>query len=270
MNEIEVSIIMGIYNCQEYIIKSIESIINQSYTKWELIMCDDGSSDNTYAVAKEIMQQYPNKIYLLKNEKNMGLNYTLNKCLKKARGKYIARQDGDDISLPQRLEKEVSFLNEHPEYSLVSTDMVCFDDKNGEWGNSHYKEKPENIDFVKGSPFCHASAMIRKEAMEAVNGYIVDEKFLRVEDYYLWFELYERGYKGYNINEALYKVRDDKEAYARRTWRNRINEVRVKKLGFKMLNISIKYYPYIYRPILVGLLPRAIYNKLHKAKLYKN
>lgn len=270
MEKVKISIIMGIYNCEKYLAESIESIINQTFNDWELIMCDDGSKDKTYNIAQEYSQKYPNKIYLLKNERNMGLNYTLNKCLKDARGEYIARQDADDISLPQRIEKELFFLEENLEYAIVSTNMVCFDNKNGEWGNSHFKEKPQNIDFVSGSPFCHASAMIKKNALDSVNGYTVDDKFLRVEDYYLWFKLYKKGYKGYNIKETLYKVRDDKDAYARRTWKNRLNEVRVKKLGFKMLNIPIKYYPYIYRPILVGLLPKGIYDKLHRAKLYKN
>ena len=108
-----ISIIMGIYNCAETLSDAIDSIIAQTYDNWELIMCDDGSTDNTYNIAQEYKERYPDKIVLLKNEKNMGLNYTLNKCLEVASGEYIARMDGDDISLPTRFEKEIGFLNEH-------------------------------------------------------------------------------------------------------------------------------------------------------------
>ena len=106
----KVSIIMGIYNCASTLPEAIDSIINQTYNNWELIMCDDGSVDNTYEIADKYRNQYPKKIVLLKNEKNMGLNYTLNECLKHSSGEYIARMDGDDLSLPTRLEKEVAFL----------------------------------------------------------------------------------------------------------------------------------------------------------------
>ena len=98
-----VSIIMGIYNCAETLPEAIESILNQTYLNWELIMCDDGSSDDTWKIAIRYAEKYPDKIKILKNESNKGLNYTLNRCLKKATGKYIARMDGDDISMPERL-----------------------------------------------------------------------------------------------------------------------------------------------------------------------
>src|SRR5699024_2253424 len=93
-----VSVIMGIYNCEETLSQSINSIIDQTYTDWELILCDDCSLDNTYNIAKTFADQLKN-IVLLKNSKNEGLNYTLNKCLRYAKGQYIARMDGDDISL---------------------------------------------------------------------------------------------------------------------------------------------------------------------------
>ncbi len=101
---------MGIYNCEEYLAESIDSIIDQTYTNWELIMCDDGSTDNTLKIAKRYEKKYPQKIIVMKNYKNMGLNYTLNKCLEKVDSEYIARQDGDDISLPNRLEVEMDFM----------------------------------------------------------------------------------------------------------------------------------------------------------------
>ena len=93
---------MGIYNCADTLAAAIDSILAQTYTDWELILCDDGSADRTYEVAEDYRSRYPEKIVLLKNERNMGLNYTLNRCLEQAKGAYIARMDGDDVSLPHR------------------------------------------------------------------------------------------------------------------------------------------------------------------------
>ena len=89
-----ISVIMGIFNCGDTLSEAIECIVNQTFSDWELIMCDDGSNDDTYEIAISYKEKYPEKIIVLQNEKNRGLNYTLNKCLKQAKGKYIARMDG--------------------------------------------------------------------------------------------------------------------------------------------------------------------------------
>ena len=256
---------MGIYNCADTLEEAIESILKQTYEDWELIMCDDGSQDDTYEIAMQFSKQYEN-ICTFQNEKNMGLNYTLNKCLKKANGEYIARMDGDDISLPTRLEKEVAFLDSHKEYAIVSTNMIYFDGQ-GERGESNMLAFPEKVDLIKGTPFCHAPCMVRKEAYEKVKGYSVEKKLLRVEDYHLWFKMYLAGYKGYNLQEALYKMRDDRNAIQRRKFKYRINEAYVKRLIMQKFGLPIRNILYIIRPIIVGMLPRILYEKLHKQKI---
>ena len=86
MDQPKVSVIMGIYNCERTLSEAINSILEQTYTNWELVMCDDGSTDGTYALAEQYREKYPEKIILLKNERNMKLSYTLNRCLEKASG----------------------------------------------------------------------------------------------------------------------------------------------------------------------------------------
>lgn len=262
----KISIIMGIYNCEEYLEESIESILNQTFQDWELIMCDDGSTDQTYYIAKEYQKKYPDKIVLLKNDKNLGLNTTLNNCLAVAKGKYIARQDGDDISYSTRLQKEFEFLEANKKYAVVGTSMELFD-RDGLWGELKAKENPDNKSFLKGTPFYHATCMIRTEVMHEVGGYTVDKRLLRVEDYHLWCKIYSKGYKGYNIVENLYRMRDGREATNRRTIKNRINEARVRYIGFKMLDISPKYYLYILRPLLLAILPLKLYEIIHRQRL---
>lgn len=119
----QISVIMGIYNCADTLPESIESIINQTFKDWELILCDDGSSDNTYQVARQYKAKYPEKIVLLRNKKNRGLNYTLNRCLRAAKGEFIARMDGDDRCPVNRFTKELEVLRRESDIAIVSTDM---------------------------------------------------------------------------------------------------------------------------------------------------
>lgn len=261
-----ISIVSGIYNCVDTLPEAIESILAQTYTDWEWILCDDASVDNTYEIAKEYADKYPGKFVLIRNEQNMGLNYTLNRCLELARGKYIARMDGDDACSPERFEEEFRFLEKNPDIAIVGTDMEFFDET-GTWGRISHPEFPESRDFLAGSPFCHASCMVRKEAYEAVGGYSVSKKLLRVEDYHLWFKMYAAGFKGRNIPRPLYQMRDDRNAYSRRKFRYRLNETYVCLLVVKELKLPFYTAVYALRPIIVGLLPDKLYDRLHKSKL---
>ena len=258
----KVSVIMGMYNCASTLSEAIDSIFAQTYKNWELILCDDGSKDNTYQIAKEYKDKYPEKIVLIQNLQNQGLNKTLNRCLKYVTGDYVARMDGDDVSMPQRFEKQVEFLDNHPEYAIVSTPMIYFDE-NGDWGRGKSIERPTKKDFVSGTPFCHAPCMVRAEAYRSVDGYSTNLRTLRAEDYDLWFRLYALGYKGYNLQEPYYKMRDDMAAYHRRKFRYCLNEAYVRFNGFRMLKLPLKNYIYVLRPIIVGLMPKPVYLLLH-------
>lgn len=262
----KISVIMGIYNCEEYLEEAIRSILNQTYKDWELIMCDDGSSDRTYLIAKKYEKLYPTKIRVLKNSSNKGLNYTLNRCLKEAKGNYIARMDGDDRCSVDRFEKEVAVLDNQKDISIVSSYLEYFDES-GVWGICKYKEYPQKKDFLRGSQFCHAASMVRREAFEKVNGYSVEKRLLRVEDYHLWMKMYAAGYKGYNIQEPLYQMRDDKNAYSRRKFKYRINETYVKMQIIKTFKLPVHSYLFAFKPVIVGLLPAEIYNFIHKKRL---
>ena len=260
-----VSILMGIYNCADTLEEAVESIKAQTYDNWELVMCDDGSSDNTYEIAKKYNEENPEKFVLIKNEKNVGLNMTLNNCLKVAKGDFIARMDGDDISLPERFEKEVEFLLENPDYAIVSTPMHYFD-KDGIFRTGKGGGAPKKEDLVKGTPHCHAPCMVRREAYMKVDGYSVDDKLLRAEDYHLWIKMYKEGFKGYNLEEPLYMMRDDRDAIRRRKYKFRVNEAYVKCFAVKALGLPKWKYVYALVPLIKGLVPMKLYTILHKMK----
>ena len=262
----KVSVIIGIYNCENTLQEALDSLYTQTFKDFEIIMCDDCSTDNTFYIALKNQQNHDEfVIKLLKNEKNLGLNRTLNRCLNVADGEYIARMDGDDISLPNRFEKQVNFLDNNCEYGFVSSPMIYFDDK-GNFKTGIAKEKPQKMDFVYNKLFCHAPAMVRKTIYEEVGGYSEDSKTLRVEDLDLWFRIYAAGYKGYNIQQPLYKMRDDRNALKRRKLKYRLNSVIVRLRGYNMLKIPFRYYPYCIIPILVGLIPSPLYKYLHRKK----
>lgn len=262
----KISVLMGIYNCAGTLPEAIDSILAQTHTNWELILCDDGSRDRTYAVAESYRQRFPEKIILLKNEKNMGLNYTLNRCLAQASGEFVARMDGDDLCSADRFEKEIHTLQTHLDMAMVSTNMTYFDEA-GQWGKGRVIPFPTKLDFMHGTPFCHAPCMVRRSVVEEIGGYTDDKKYLRVEDYDLWVKLYAAGYRGMNLDEPLYQMRDDRNAANRRKFRYRINEARVICKAVRLLHLPAWNYLRSLRPILVGLIPMWLYEKLHKMRL---
>ena len=163
MREPLISVLMGIYNCADTLEEAVQCIINQTYTNWELIMCDDCSSDQTLEVAKQLAKK-DKRIVVIRNKKNLTLAPTLNHCLKIAKGKYIARMDGDDLCAVDRFEKELNFLEEHPEYALVSCQMNLFDDK-GIYRTINHVANPKKEDWVKKSQFCHAGCMLKASVL---------------------------------------------------------------------------------------------------------
>ncbi len=267
----KVSIIMGVYNCASTLRESIDSIIQQTYENWEFIICDDGSRDNTLEIVQEYADKYPEKFIVLRNKTNKGLNATLNRCFKMSKGEYIARQDGDDISVKTRFQQEVNFLNKHSEFAFVSSNMSFFDES-GIWGEWKNPERPQREDFFKQSPcFCHAPCMIRRKAFFDVKGYTVKKRYLRCEDVNLWYKLYAKGYKGYNIQRPLYMMRDDKNAYKRRTIKNRINIILTEWDGMRSLDCRLIEYRFwvkkVFKNVIAVLIPERLYKILHKKRL---
>lgn len=263
----KVSIIMGVYNCRnfELLEKSIDSIIKQSYTDFEFLICNDGSTNDTLEYLKKF-EDRDERIKILTYEKNQGLNYALNICLKEAKGEYIARQDDDDISNYRRLEKEVTFLDTNKEYAIVGTLADIFDDT-GVWGTYNNPEKPLKNDFYWNSPFMHPTIMIRKEAYDTVGGYRIARETRRCEDIDLFMRMYAAGYKGYNIQEKLYSYRminAPKIKY--RSMKYRVDEAIVKFKGYKEMGNLLGGIPYVFKPIIIGLIPQKFLYQIKKRR----
>lgn len=266
----KISIIMGIYkmiNKRSIVELSINSILNQTYKDFEFIICDDGSNDGTYEMVQDLIKN-DKRVILIKNNENKGLAYSLNHCLSIAKGKYIARMDADDISMPDRLEKQIGFLNEHLEYAMVGCNLLLINDK-GIWGKRILAKEPTKKSFLFTSPYCHPAIVMRKEVLDKVNNYKVEKITRRAEDYDLFMRIYANGYKGYNMQEFLYQFREDNDAYKRRAYKYRIDDVQIRYRGFKMLGLMPVGLLYVVKPLIVGLIPQVILSKMRRYRKEK-
>lgn len=265
-----VSVIMSVFNVKkyEYLLNSVNSILNQIYKNFEFIICDDGSTDSKTKEYLERISKLDSRIKIIGYKKNHGLGYSRNECIKFSKGKYIAFQDDDDFSKKERLEKEVNFLDKHPEYSFVGTIANVFD-KNKIWGTFRLPEKPQKSDFLWNSPFLNPSMMFRTSILKEMNGFRVAPETRRAEDYDLFFRLYSKGYKGYNIQQKLfnYRIEIEKEKNNKyRPMRDRIQEAKVRYKGFKKLNMRFIGIPFILKPIIIGLIPERIFYIIRKSR----
>lgn len=193
-----VSIVMSAFNEEKYIAESINSILNQTYSNIEVIIIDDASTDKT---VEKIGQIRDDRIKLYVNDKNRKLAHNLNLAIEKAKGKYIARMDADDIALPNRIEEQVKFMEQNSEVDVLGAFAVCFGD------SSAKMEYPVSHDAIKVSllfenALCHPLVMFRKESIDER----YNESYVASQDYELWSRLiWKKNF--YNMNSVLLKYR---------------------------------------------------------------
>ena len=201
----KITVLMPVYNGERYLKEAIESILNQTFTDFEFLIIDDGSTDNSLNIIKQYATK-DSRIRLVIHKQNKKIVPTLNEGLKLAKGKYIARMDCDDISMPARIEEEINFLENHQDYIMVGSDYIIIN----EFAKKlfYYAAFP-NYETIKvalsvTSCFAHGSVMYKKRSVLAVNGY--NSKIHDAEDFELWTRLIKIG-KFANIPKPLFKYR---------------------------------------------------------------
>ena len=200
-----VSVLMPVFNGELYLSDALNSILNQSYSDFELILIDDCSTDKTSEILHNFVQM-DKRIKVFRQHSNLGLTKSLNSGLAKCRGEFIARHDADDLSEPERFACQIAFLRDHPDYGLIGTAVSRIDSK----GN--IIDQPIVINGVKGiraiikglNPFVHGSIMMRKSTVDTVNGY--RSGFRYAQDYDLWLRISEITFVD-NLPERLYRWR---------------------------------------------------------------
>ncbi|MEN6379639.1 MAG: glycosyltransferase family 2 protein [Methanofastidiosum sp.] len=196
----EISVILPVYNSTKYLEECIDSILNQTFDNFELIIIDDLSTDNSREIITRKKREN-NRIVFIKNKKNLGTAGARNKGLEKANGRYIAMMDSDDISLPNRLEKQFSFLEENKDYFLIGSSGIRIDENGNYLERIKFKEDIYINSFKKSTPILQSSIMFRNINIR------YREKFLLSEDTDLYLRALTMGLKLGNIEETLVKVR---------------------------------------------------------------
>ncbi|MDR0412224.1 MAG: glycosyltransferase [Dysgonamonadaceae bacterium] len=203
-DKVIVSVVLPVYNGEKYLREAIDSILNQTFRAFELIVIDNASTDST----REIVRSYTDpRLVLVENETNRGLIYSLNRGLSVSRGKYIARIDADDISLPGKLQRQYDYMEAHPETGICGNSMESFNE------TTHYRQR---IDFAVSdreirafaffqSPFNHPSVLLRKAVLDQ-HQLQYPELYYNAEDYGLWIEMLKHT-QGHNIPAVLTRYR---------------------------------------------------------------
>lgn len=199
-----VSVVMSVYNGERYLREAIESILSQSYKNFEFIIINDGSTDGS----KKIIQSYKDARIQLINQQNRGLVPSLNTGIKTAKGRLIARQDADDISLPDRLQIQVSYLERNPNTVLVGSSMQVMDEASNIMHTHHVLLSDPELrqELLVRSPFAHGSVVFRRE--DAIQAGLYHTTHWPAEDYDLWLRLSTYGSLS-NINQPLYIYREN-------------------------------------------------------------
>lgn len=197
---------MAAYNAERYVGKAIESILNQTFVDFEFIIIDDCSTDKTW----EIVQKYAKRearIVAAKNEKNLGIAGNRNKLISLARGRYIAWQDVDDISLPKRIEHEYLFMEKNPDVGIVGGFLEIFNE-NGIVGIRNYKSEDKDLrkTIFRYSPVAQPAAMIRKKCFDEFGLY--NSRYFSTEDLDMSFRIGTK-YKFANLQEIVIKYREN-------------------------------------------------------------
>ena len=250
-----VSVLMSVYNGASTLEKAAASILAQTYRDLELILCDDASTDSTWRIMQRIAASDA-RVTIFQNETNLGLGASLNRCLSRAGGEYIARQDADDLSDPDRIERTMDFLlSSGAPYAACG--VRVFDDS-GVWSTRQFPQKITKHIIAQKNPFFHPTMIFRRAVIESVNGYRAAPETRRTEDYDLVRRLAAAGEIVENLQAILYSVYEPQEAYLRHNAKTRLYEVRVRARGLRAMGSPASDYIYLVKPFIMACVPRGM------------
>lgn len=250
----KVSIIMSVYNGERFLASAIESVLSQTFSNFEFIIVDDFSSDGTALILKNFAEK-DGRLRIIKNTGNLGLTKSLNIALKESKGEYIARLDDSDLMMPERLEKQVSFLDENKDVGLVGTWAYIIDDQGGVIGEIKHLTEDKIIkkDLIRHNLFIHPSIMFRRST--ALSAGLYDEDYKYGQDYNFYFRIFPYT-KFANLPAFLLKYRKSKESLTFIKNRKQIffaNKAR--KFAIEKKYYSKLAFVYVFLVYLTSLLP---------------
>ena len=267
-----VSVLMSVYNADKYVASAIESILNQTFKDFELIIVDDCSSDNSWDIIRKY-KKIDKRIKAVRNKRNIGGCRTLNEGLRYVRGRYVARADNDDLSMPERLGKQFKFMEQHPEIGIVGGTMEIIQEDGLVIARRKYNISDSEIrkKIFRYSPFSHPLVMFRKSIIDLVGNY--DPKYAPADDYDLYFRIGKKS-KFANIPDVLLQYRNVGNSMTHNLTRKmelatiRVRLAHSKSKHYKMsaLDRLYTYMQFLSVFIVPGKLKINIFNKMRNAK----
>lgn len=265
----KISVIMPVYNTEKYVWEAIESILSQSFMDFEFIIIDDCSTDESYKICKEYSKK-DERIRLYRNEKNMWISFTRNKLISLSTTNYIATQDSDDISIKNRLDLSLNFLEKNSDYWVVSWNNIIINEKSEIIWYRNYWDDIKNI-ILKKSPISQPSSVFRKSIFLELHWY--DKKLNYAEDYDLWLKMYANNYKIKNLNVDLIKYRlHQKQSKSMKLKETIKNTLFIQKRAIKKYKIIPNFSDRIYHLLekILLILPNSFILFLFKKLEYSN
>ncbi len=260
-----VSVIMGVYNAnRQQLTRAVESILRQTHKNLEFIICDDASTNGTTEWLAEFAKKDP-RIRIIQNPTNLRLASSLNSCIAVAKGEFLARQDDDDISDPMRLEKQIAFLQSHPDVDFVGSNCSLYNSKDGVFGERCMPPMPNKKNFLFNSPFIHGSLMFRSSCLNKDLCYAVTKWTTRTEDYEMFMRMYSFGKQGANMQENLYCYHyGGKQRHIAMHYR--VDEMVLRFRGFRSMGLLPQALPYVVKPIVLGIMPEKLVSNLRELR----
>lgn len=234
-----VSVIMPVYNTAEFVTDAIESILSQTYRNFELIVIDDGSTDNTPEILRDYKSRYPKTICLITLKRNIGDSQTTNIGFRVAKGEFIARMDADDVSHPERIVKQVAYMLKHPKVIMLGTQAEIINENGEKIGEKIFPTKHTNIykDYAIYHPMLHPSCLLRR-ALLPKKEFLYESGHRPNDDYYTFFKFLNYG-EFANLPEKLLYYRIHSKNISLQNLKKRFyNTLKIRitaiaKLGYK-------------------------------------
>jgi len=245
---------------------AVASILNQTYRDFEFIICENNASFEANGYLDSIKDD---RVHIIHSKDHTTLTQKLNLCISLAKGDIIARMDDDDVSHPNRLQEQVAFLEKNEQVDVVGCNINCCD-ATGLVTERRFPEYPQVKDFLFNLPFVHPTLCFRKEALVAVNGYNESHWCNACEDYDILLRLYEKGFRGANIQQVLFDYNIQHSFHTKTLYRVRINEAVTRAQRFYRLQLLPRYSLYVIKPLIVGLVPLPVLKALKTKWWQKN
>ena len=265
MNDVPfISVIMSVKNGERDLSQSIGSIKAQTLSNWELIVCDDGSTDGTLSLLNAMAAE-DRRITVLHNETSQGSAQARDICIERAKSNFLAIHDADDTSDSKRFELQYAFMQAHPEYAIVGTGYYTVRSDGSIIGECHPKAEPSAIDQVKGGEFMHPSFMMRKDMVSKVGFYTISPYTLRSQDYHMVMKVLGAGMRMYNMKECLYYYTADERMMNRtRNWKRVKGLMWIRWDAYRRNKLPLWCYIYVLKPFITNIIPKGIMFKHHQ------